>query len=119
MIQSKEDAKAFTIAGGVAGLLYPPGPNKALSIAVVEQDGTYPQQGWSINDTCTETFYVLEGSLEVTINGTSTTLQSGDVCSIQPGNKYQVHGTGKTIDIITPAWDKKQNHIIDDNGNEL
>ena len=31
---------------------------------------------------------------------------------IFPGQKYQIRGRAKTLDLITPAWDKSQNKII-------
>ena len=112
MKQTKQDAQAFAIPGGTQGMLYPSDPCGALSIAVVEMDGKYPEDGWSINDICTETMYVQEGVMDVDIEGESYTLNPGDVLSIPPKKKYRCHGTAKSIDIITPAWDKSQNHII-------
>ena len=112
-IQTKKDAQAFTIPGGTSGGLYPPGPGDAFSIAVVTMDGVYPEKGWSINDICTETMYVQEGQLVVDIEDQTFTIKPGDVLSVEPGNKYRCPGAATTIDVITPAWDKQQNHIIE------
>ena len=114
MLHTQKDAENFTIPGGVEGVLYPPGPDDQFSIAVVEQDGIYPQQGWSMNDVCTETFYMLEGAFEVDVDDKSFTIKQGDVLSVEPGQKYRVRGKGRSVDLITPAWDKKQNHILKD-----
>jgi len=112
MKQSQAEAQFFIIPGGTQGRLYPPGPGGAFSIAVVTMDGVYPEKGWSINDVCTETMYVQAGKLTVEIEAETFALKEGDVLSILPRNKYRVRGKATTIDVITPAWDKKQNQII-------
>jgi mannose-6-phosphate isomerase-like protein (cupin superfamily) len=112
MLNHLRDAQPFAIPGGVRGVLYPAGPGNQFSLAVVEQDGVYPENGWSINDTCTETLYIIEGSLTVDVDAETYVIGVGDVLSVTPGQKYRIHGTAKTIDVITPAWDKNQNHII-------
>lgn len=114
MKQSPAEAQFFTIPGGTRGRLYPPGPGNAFSIAVVTMDGVYPEKGWSINDVCTETMYVQTGRLKVEIEEETFTLKKGDVLSVLPRKKYRVRGQATTLDVITPAWDKKQNHIIND-----
>ncbi len=108
-----KDAQSFTIPGGTKGFLYSPGPDKAYSIAIVTMDGVYPEKGWSINDICTETMYLQSGKLTVNIENDTFILEPGDMISVLPGKKYQVRGIGETIDVITPAWVKEQNHIIE------
>lgn len=112
MIIKKEQAEKFIIPGGTEGVLYPPSPRRDQSIAIVEMDGIYPEKGFSINDFCTETIFMLEGELEVEIEGKTYIIKPGDMAVIEPLNKYRVRGKGKSIDLITPAWDKAQNHII-------
>lgn len=111
---TKQDAASFTIAGGTKGVLYPPGLDNAFSIAVVEMDGVYPEHGWSINDICTETMYVQSGELMVEIEDNTFTLTPGDLLSVEPHKRYRVRGAATTIDVITPAWAKQQNHIVGD-----
>ncbi len=114
MINKKQEAEQFTIPGGVEGVLYPPGPGGQFSIAVVSQDGVYPAKGRSMNDVCTETMYVQEGRLTVEVDDATYELVAGDVLSITPGQKYRIRGKASTVDVITPAWDKKQNHILEE-----
>ena len=105
--------KKFKIPGGTKGILYPPHPKGEQQLALVTMtNGTYPRQGYSVNDRCTETIYLLKGKLIVTINDKKTTLHPGKFVMILPSQRYTVRGTGTSLDIITPAWDKKQNHII-------
>jgi mannose-6-phosphate isomerase-like protein (cupin superfamily) len=113
MLYKKEHAQKFSIPGGTEGILFPPSPRKDQSIAIVDCKGTYPEKGWSINSVCTETIYLLEGSLLIECDGERATLLPGDLFVISPGQKYRIIGEGKSVDFITPAWDKEQNKIID------
>lgn len=93
-------------------MLYPPSPKGDHSIAVVETRGRYPQTGVAYNDICTETVYLLEGQLRITLNGKETVLDPGDLCMILPNIKYSIEGIGKAMVLITPQWDSNQNHHI-------
>jgi mannose-6-phosphate isomerase-like protein (cupin superfamily) len=112
MLIKKEEAQEFSIPGGTEGVLYPSSPSGDQTIAYVEIDGVYPEKGYSINDVCTESIFLVAGSVEVELDGKWNVLEEGDVCLIFPGNKYRMRGNGKALDLITPAWDKNQNHII-------
>ncbi|MCX6784637.1 MAG: hypothetical protein NTV81_01725 [Candidatus Komeilibacteria bacterium] len=113
MFYKKNQAEKFLIPGGTEGLLFPSSPKGDQTVAVVEMDGVYPASGYSLNDFCTETIYLIEGLLEAEVSGEKYVLQSGDLLVILPGNKYKLTGQGKSVDLITPAWDKSQNHIIE------
>ncbi len=108
----RESAQQFNITGGTAGVLYPPGPHRSFSLAVVASQGRYPEQGFSVNDICTESIFVQAGTLDITVNGQQYTLLPGDMLSIEPGEQYSIEGSAQCLDIITPAWDSTQNHII-------
>jgi mannose-6-phosphate isomerase-like protein (cupin superfamily) len=75
-------------------------------------DGKYPLEGYSLNDVCTETIYVLDGILEIEIDGENFQVKKDDICIILPGKKYKITGKGEVLDLITPSWDSSQNHII-------
>lgn len=101
-------------------MLYPPSPKGDQSVAVVQLDGVYPEKGWSVNDICTETLYVMEGKLTLFIREgldgddkeKEYALVPGDLFMILPGNKYRLSGKGKSCDFITPSWDSSQNHKL-------
>lgn len=112
MFLRKTDAKPFTIPGGVTGLLYPSSPQGDQTIAAVEQDGVYPLQGYSVNDVATETIYCLEGSMTIEADGERHELTSGDLFMVFPGTKYRIEGKGKSVDLITPAWERNRNRIV-------
>lgn len=112
MLVRKADAKPFTIPGGVEGLLYPSSPNGDQTIAAVFQDGVYPATGYSINDVATETIYCLEGSMMIEANGERYDLAPGDLFMVFPGTKYRIEGKGKSVDFITPAWERNKNRIV-------
>ena len=113
MFVKKEMAESFSIPGGTKGAIYPSSPKGDQTIAVVEMDGIYPEKGYSFNDFCTETIFMLEGKFELEADGKKYQLEKGDLFMILPGTKYRISGKGKSIDFISPAWDKSQNHIIE------
>lgn len=113
MLIKKSEAKAFTIPGGTQGVIYPDHPTKEMTIAVVETDGLYPAKGSSVNERCTETIYMISGEFTLTADGVPYILHAGDVFMILPHTTYSIAGKGKAIDVITPAWDKSQNSIIE------
>ena len=49
-------------------------------------------------------YYVLEGELELTIQGESNTLQKGDCCFIGKGTIYEMRGTFEAITVNQPAF---------------
>lgn len=113
MIVKKEQSSNFTIPGGTEGRIYPSSPKGDQTIAYVTTDGVYPEKGWSINDKCTETIFMIEGAFELEVNDEKFRLEKDDLFIILPGNKYRIKGKGTALDLITPAWDKDQNKIID------
>ena len=113
MLIKKEIAESFSISGGTNGAIYPSSPKGDQTIAIVWMDGAYPEMGYSLNDLCTETIFLLEGKFELEADGKKYQLESGDLFMILPGTKYRIFGKGKAIDFISPAWDKSQNHLIE------
>ena len=113
MLLSKASAVSFTIPGGTVGSLYPSHPNGEHTLALVETNGVYPERGWSMNDRCTETLFMLDGAFTLFVGSERILLKSNDAYIILPNNKYRIEGTGKALVVITPKWDKTQNHIIE------
>ena len=118
MYYSLEDSESFSIDGGTSGHLFPSHPQQEQTIAKVSLDGVYPETGMSLNSRCTETLYMLEGELRLTAGDETLTLQQDDMYMILPGTPYRIEGKGVCLDIITPAWDKSQNKIIEIDGDE-
>jgi len=114
MFTKKADAQSFKIPGGTCGRLYPAHPKGEQSLAVVEMDGVYPQTGCSLNDICTETVYLQEGSFTIRMDDQMYRLEPGDRLMILPGTKYRIEGKGKAVVLISPSWDSSQNHIIEE-----
>lgn len=114
MLIRRSDAQPFEIPGGTRGILHQSLGKTDASVALVEIDGIYPERGWSINSECTETMLLIRGSLRVEIQEQQFTMKPGDMLSIAPGNRYRVVGKGESVDIITPAWQKSQNRIVEE-----
>lgn len=49
-------------------------------------------------------YFVLDGELELTINGETNTLQKGDSCFISKGTEYEMRGTFEAAVINQPAF---------------
>ena len=114
MKYTTEDGKAFELPGGTKGVIFPSHPTGEQTIVMVEQHGVFPEKGYAVNDRCTETIYMLEGSFTITVNEVEHTLNPGELMMILPGERHVIRGDGKSLDIITPAWDPNQNHHIVD-----
>ncbi|MBI4087731.1 MAG: hypothetical protein HY434_02795 [Candidatus Liptonbacteria bacterium] len=110
----KQKSKKFVINGGTRGIIYPDHPRGEHTIAKIIMNGTYPVAGYSINQKCSETILMLSGIFRVRTNNTIREIRPGDILVILPKTKYRVEGRGEALDIITPAWDKKQNNIVPD-----
>ena len=113
MFIKKINSKKFTIAGGTEGSIYPSSPDGDFTVARVSMDGKYPQNGFSVNDVCKETLFLLEGKLEVQIEDEMFKMEEGDLLTVEPNKKYKIKGRGQAIDIITPAWEKNKNRIVE------
>lgn len=88
-----------------------PLPIKNIGISYQELNGRIPQKGGSKNTICTECYYILEGNVEVWIDGVKLTAVSGDVVTIKPGcQSYLIAKDLKMITITSPDWYVEQ-HI--------
>lgn len=107
----KREAQSYPIPGGQV-TLYPDCPTNRLSVAMIDQDGRYPEIGKKVNAHCTEAILVLEGNLTITLGSTEHQLGSGDLVYITPGTPYSVSGKGRAAVFIEPKWDKNQNTAV-------
>lgn len=78
--------------------------NNMIDIAAISISGRYPEAGRAYNEKCTLLTFVSEGSASVTINGTETTLDKGDVVLIEPNERYFWVGNCTLCMASTPAW---------------
>lgn len=113
MLSRKTDLKKFTIPGGTEGFLHPSSLEGDFSIAQVIMDGVYPKSGYSINDISKETLLMIDGTFNVEVEGEEFKLNKGDMLIIHPNKKYRIKGKGEAVDVITPAWEKNKNQIIE------
>lgn len=114
ILYKKSEAQKFKIDGGTQGLIYPNHPKGQHTIARIQMDGKYPIVGYSVNKTCSETIIMLKGMFKIRVDNNIYKVKPGDVLVILPKTKYRIEGKGEIIDVITPAWNKKQNKIFTD-----
>lgn len=71
-----------------------------LSLATIKAKDYHEQETTPYN----RYYFVLEGELELTIDGETSTLQKGDVCFIGTGTTYEMRGTFEAVVINQPAF---------------
>lgn len=71
-----------------------------LSFATTEAIDYYERETTRYN----RIYYVLEGQLELTIDGEMNTLSKGDSCFIGKDTTYEMRGTFKAVTINQPAF---------------
>ena len=49
-------------------------------------------------------YYVLDGTLELTVDGDSNSLRKGDVCFISKNTTYEMRGSFKAVTVNQPAF---------------
>lgn len=49
-------------------------------------------------------YYVLEGEMELVVDGKASRLQAGDSCFISKNTTYEMRGTFKAITVNQPAF---------------
>lgn len=112
MLYKLDQAERFTIPGEIRGLLYPSHPLGAQTIARIHLQGRYPEAGYSLNNYCTETLFMLSGILILTYGLETYSLSAGDLFYILPGKAYSLTGTADCLVFISPQWDSTQNRIV-------
>lgn len=71
-----------------------------LSFATTEATNYHEQETTPYN----RIYYVLEGELELTIDGETSTLEKGDTCFIGKNTSYEMRGTFKAVTVNQPAF---------------
>lgn len=71
-----------------------------LSLATTEATDYYEQETTPYN----RIYYVLEGELELTVDGETNKLQTGDACFIGKDTAYEMRGTFKAVTVNQPAF---------------
>jgi mannose-6-phosphate isomerase-like protein (cupin superfamily) len=82
--------------------------NAEMNIGVAEIAGRYPDEGYAMNNKCSEMGYILKGSGRLVTETDEATLGSGDVVYIPHGEKYYWEGNLTVALPCTPAWYPEQ-----------
>jgi mannose-6-phosphate isomerase-like protein (cupin superfamily) len=82
--------------------------NTEINIAVAEMTGRYPDEGYAVNQACTEMAYVLKGQGKLVLENQSVNLSVGDVVLIPRGEKYYWEGDMTVLLPVSPAWHPEQ-----------
>jgi mannose-6-phosphate isomerase-like protein (cupin superfamily) len=79
-----------------------------MNIALAEMTGRYPDEGYAVNEACSEMGYVLKGQGKLVTETRSVDLSAGDVVLIPSGEKYYWEGTMSVLVPVAPAWYPEQ-----------
>jgi mannose-6-phosphate isomerase-like protein (cupin superfamily) len=82
------------------------------SVAYIEINGRYPEQGWALNEVCAEMVYILSGSGKLVTSQQATALAPQDVVLVSPGEHYYWEGVMTMTISCTPAFYAEQHKII-------
>jgi ethanolamine utilization protein EutQ (cupin superfamily) len=71
-----------------------------ISFAITEATSYYEKETTPYD----RIYYVLDGVLDLTIDGATNTLQKGDSCFISKNTTYEMRGTFKAVTVNQPAF---------------
>lgn len=93
--------KKYDLSGGdKVTVLQPFGKN--IYAAVAELKGNdYPENGKiAQNVGRTEFMYMLDGQMEITVNGVTQTVKAGESVQVNDGDTYSIVGEGRSLVIV-------------------
>jgi mannose-6-phosphate isomerase-like protein (cupin superfamily) len=74
--------------------------NPGISFATTEAIDYYEKE----TTPYTRIYYVLKGTMVITINNENLKVEAGDVCYIEKNNTYEMQGTFKAVIVNQPAF---------------
>jgi mannose-6-phosphate isomerase-like protein (cupin superfamily) len=107
----KEHATTYDVPGAICRL-YGDCSTGRLTLATVDQKGRSPPSGWYLNERCTESFFVLSGTVTFSTPDEEEILNPHDLRYAAPGVRFALEGDAELLIFIEPAWDKSQNRIV-------
>ncbi len=88
-----------------------PMEEKAISGAVTQINGRYPEIGFAVNEVCKELAFVISGSGYIVTPDAKRTIGVGDLIFLNKGESFAWDGNLTLFMATTPKFDPKQ-HII-------
>lgn len=90
----------YSLSGGGTVTVHKPFGSEHY-IAIVEQDGRYPEPGKTARNVGRSEFStVLEGRFEYIIDGTARILEANQSTMVPDGSRYSIEGTGKVLVVV-------------------
>jgi mannose-6-phosphate isomerase-like protein (cupin superfamily) len=84
-------------------------PFPDFSTGVSEIDGRYPKSGYEVDGNVDASWYVVSGSGELWIAGSTYPINPGDLVFVPKGEKYWIDGKNLTLVVTSfPAWHATQ-----------
>ena len=86
---------------------------KAISGAITQIDGRYPEQGFAVNEICKEIAFVVSGSGQIVTQGQAQPINVVDFIFVDKGESFawEADGSLTLFMATTPKFDPKQHNI--------
>lgn len=82
---------------------------KNIGLSYQELNGRVPEKGAGKNTVCEECYYILEGTVQVVVDGQEFTGEPGDAIAIKPGSSsYLIAHNLKLVTVTSPDWYEDQ-----------
>lgn len=85
---------------------------QAISGAVAEINGRYPEKGFAVNEICKELVYILSGNGSAITTSGETMFTQNDVVFIDKNESFAWQGTFSMFMVTMPKFDPKQHKIL-------
>ena len=85
---------------------------QAISGAVAEINGRYPEKGFAVNEVSKELVYILSGGGEIFSKSGKQSFVLGDVIFIDKHEQFAWKGNFSMFMVTTPKFDPKQHKIL-------
>lgn len=89
--------------------------DKDIDFCINTINGRYPKKGYCSNQECKEICYILDGEGTINKKNETNSFKQGDVILIDKKEIYYWDGNFKAILVCTPAWNKEQCKLYEEN----
>ncbi len=93
--------KHYDLSGGDEVTVIKPFGNDIYAAVATLKGNDYPEKGKiAQNAGRTEFMYMLDGQMEITINGETQTVKAGELVQVNDGDTYSIVGEGRSLVIV-------------------
>lgn len=84
-----------------------------ISLGISEINGTYPLEGFAMDEKVEALWYVESGTGTITIENVRYQVSKGDMIHIRPGEKFSINGDALRLVVAgSPPWTTEQHKTL-------